>query len=225
MGPPQNLAKSGTPCAKGSGLDADDLEARAVARKPIELDEARRRRLLEALQAGATIRMASAAAGVSEDTLSRWRKAKPDLEADMQQAEAAGAVRALQVIQAAAASGTWQAAAWMLERRYPGEYGRRAPRVDEAPDLPRSPFDESFERYMALAERVAKEVFSAEANASLARRFGDLGASANTRPTGIVRIPAEDPRPLAIQPEDEPDELLEPAADERTPRGNGLAFS
>lgn len=142
-----------------------------MPRKPIELDTARRRRLLAALEAGATIKMAAAAAGVSEDTLSRWRKAGPDLEAEMLQAEAAGAVRALGVIQSAAASGTWQAAAWLLERRYPGEYGRRVPKVDEAPDVIRSMLDASLERMNKLYGP-QQDTLDAETDARLARLIG-----------------------------------------------------
>lgn len=100
-------------------------------RKPLTLDDARRKRLLDALAMGATKRLAAAACGVSEDTLARWRKAHPGLQADMDQAEAQGAVQALAVIKQAAASGTWQAAAWLLERRYPLEFGRTTPQVRE----------------------------------------------------------------------------------------------
>jgi hypothetical protein len=100
-------------------------------RKPLTLDDARRKRLLDALALGATIRLAAAACGVSEDTLARWRKANPALQADMDAAEAQGAVQALSVIKQAAASGTWQAAAWLLERRYPLEFGRTTPQARE----------------------------------------------------------------------------------------------
>lgn len=102
-----------------------------MPRPAIKLDEGRRKRLMAALEAGATLRMSAAAAGVSEDTLARWRKADADLQADIETAEARGAVRALEVIQQAAAAGTWQAAAWMLERRYPADYGRRVPPAED----------------------------------------------------------------------------------------------
>lgn len=108
-----------------------------MAGKRIELTEARRGRLLEALEAGATLRMAAAACGVSEDTLARWRERDAGLQAAIDEAEAAGAVAALETIKAAAKSGTWQAAAWLLERRYPREYGRMA-RTEETPAKPRT---------------------------------------------------------------------------------------
>lgn len=124
-----------------------------MARKPIELDEARRGRLLAALEAGATLRMAAAAAGVSEDTLSRWRRNRPGLQAEMDQAEAQGAVKALEQIRAAAQGGAWQAAAWMLERRYPNEYGRRTPAAENVNELEtvRGWLSESVARYQKLA--------------------------------------------------------------------------
>lgn len=168
-----------------------------MPRKPIELDDARRRRLLAALEAGATIKMAAAAAGVSEDTLSRWRKAGPDLEADMQQAEAAGAVRALGVIQEAAASGTWQAAAWLLERRYPGEYGRRVPPVEDSKDL------ETVVSWLsAMQARAAKHYRKVALNEDMS---------------------AEDLEAFENPPE--PPELLKRAEQVIRGRGNDLAFS
>lgn len=129
-----------------------------MARKPIELDDARRGRLLAALESGATLRMAAAAAGVSEDTLSRWRKTRPGLQAEMDQAEAQGAVKALEQIRAAAQGGAWQAAAWMLERRYPNEYGRRAPAAENVNELEtvRGWLAEGVERYQKLM-RVQRE--------------------------------------------------------------------
>jgi hypothetical protein len=131
-----------------------------MARKAIELDAARRGRLMAALEAGATLRMAAAAAGVSEDTLSRWRKTRPDLQAEINQAEAQGAVKALEQIRAAAQGGAWQAAAWMLERRYPNEYGRRAPAVENVNELEivRGWLSESAARYqkLAMAQREAE---------------------------------------------------------------------
>ena len=42
----------------------------------------------------------------------------------VKKAEGTGAVVSLERIHAAAAEGAWQAAAWLLERRFPHEYGR-----------------------------------------------------------------------------------------------------
>jgi hypothetical protein len=78
---------------------------------------------------GATHRLACAYAGVSEPTFYTWLKAKPEFSESIKRAEGAAAVSALQTIATAANNGTWQAAAWLLERRYPQEYGRRVEQV------------------------------------------------------------------------------------------------
>lgn len=208
-----------------------------MGRPPIELDTARRSRMLAALEAGASLKMAAAAAGVSEATLGRWRKARPELEEEMQQAEAAGAVRALGVIQQAAASGTWQAAAWLLERRYPGEYGRRVQKVDEAPDVIRSYLEASLARFNKLYGAPQDEgVTDAESDARLARLLGEDWTKGADGPTGLVRIPMEDTGPLIILPEKESRELPEnptvadvraaqARVNERRNQGDGLTFS
>lgn len=79
----------------------------------------------EALRAGATYRLAAHVAGINESTLYRWSHLHPEFAARMAQVSAEAAVGWLQTIDAAAAAGEWQAAAWKLERRYPAEYGRR----------------------------------------------------------------------------------------------------
>ena len=78
--------------------------------------------------------MAAAAGGVSRTTLKSWKiRARNGEEpyaaflARLQKAEAAGAVAMLDVIQNAAREGTWQAAAWTLERRYPKQFALRKP--------------------------------------------------------------------------------------------------
>lgn len=82
-----------------------------------------------ALKAGATLRMAAQFAGIDVSTLHRWmastRSPYREFREAVKAAEAHGDVGSLAVIQNAARNGTWQAAAWLLERRHPAEYGRR----------------------------------------------------------------------------------------------------
>jgi transposase len=81
--------------------------------------------LEQAIGMGATYRLASQYAGISEDTFARWRDRYADFAARIKRAEGRAAVGWLAKIEKAANEGTWQAAAWKLERRYPHEYGRQ----------------------------------------------------------------------------------------------------
>lgn len=76
-----------------------------------------------AIAMGATYRLACKYAGISEDTFARWRKSAEFAER-LEKAEGAAALGWLAKIERAANEGTWQAAAWKLERLYPQEYGR-----------------------------------------------------------------------------------------------------
>jgi len=88
-------------------------------------DEEVTARVVEAVKAGATYKLAAAAGGVDESTLHRWMAAGRDSGRQpyrafyqrVKEAETAGARAALDAIQEAAGS-RWQAAAWLLERRY-----------------------------------------------------------------------------------------------------------
>jgi hypothetical protein len=93
-------------------------------------------------------------AGIHPDTVRRWRlrleccdaklsaetgelatytddEAAPSIRVlvgffvDVEKATAVARLQRLEQIDVAAASGSWQAAAWWLERRYPDEFGRR----------------------------------------------------------------------------------------------------
>lgn len=101
---------------------------------PTKLDDIVAQRIVAAVELGAPFYMAAAAGGVSRSTLKAWKQRAREGEepyaaflARLQKAEAAGAVEVLRVIETAAKSGTWQAAAWILERRYPKQFALRKP--------------------------------------------------------------------------------------------------
>ncbi len=103
---------------------------------PCKLDADCRKRILAALQRGATYELAANYAGISYDTLNNWRKKadeneEPFLELfkDIKKVEGAAAVSWLDKIDTAATDGNWQAAAWKLERRYPHQYGRQVQEI------------------------------------------------------------------------------------------------
>lgn len=80
-------------------------------------------KLCQAIELGATYKLACQYAGVNFDTFNEWRKNKAEFSDRINAAEGKGATKWLAKIEAAAAD-HWQAAAWKLERRYPKDYGR-----------------------------------------------------------------------------------------------------
>ncbi|CAB4150426.1 hypothetical protein UFOVP569_29 [uncultured Caudovirales phage] len=88
-----------------------------MAGRPTKYNIERVQKIMNALSAGNTRRDSCAYAGISEDTFASWLKDKPDFSDSIEKAEADAAVRNVSIIAKAAQEGTWQAAAWWLERR------------------------------------------------------------------------------------------------------------
>jgi hypothetical protein len=92
-------------------------------------------RIVQALTAGNYLDTAAAYAGVSRVTVWRWMQ-RGEEEADnpdsiysnfrnaVESARAQAEVRSVALISRAADDGTWQAAAWFLERSYPNRWAR-----------------------------------------------------------------------------------------------------
>ena len=81
-------------------------------------------RAVQAIEMGATYELAAGFAGISYETFNTWRQTKPEFSEAIKSAEGRASVKWLAKIEQAASDGTWQAAAWKLERRYPNEYGK-----------------------------------------------------------------------------------------------------
>lgn len=112
-----------------------------------KLNEQRQKRIVQAIQLGATYEQAANYAGITYQTLRNWlRRAEDEIkrveqsnrarirEAErpfieileaVKKAEGQAVVGWLAKIERAANGGNWQAAAWKLERRYPEDYGRQ----------------------------------------------------------------------------------------------------
>jgi transposase len=110
------------------------------------LTPAMQARIVDALNAGSYLDTAATYAGISKAQMYRWlargraEQERLDLEPDVptddkekpyvefveavESARATSEVRSLALIQSSAQNGTWQAAAWFLERSYPQKYGR-----------------------------------------------------------------------------------------------------
>lgn len=107
--------------------------------RPSKLTAKTKKRLLEAIELGATYLDACGYAGIHDRTLRRWVEtgerdldADPPIESewaalvnDIRESEGKAVVKWMAKIEKAASEGNWQAAAWKLERRYPERYGRR----------------------------------------------------------------------------------------------------
>lgn len=84
----------------------------------------REQAILNSLRVGNTRRAALAAAEISAPTFYSWLEDLTFLAA-VQKAEADAEQRFLSQVARAALGGTWQAAAWWLERRMPADYALR----------------------------------------------------------------------------------------------------
>jgi len=82
-----------------------------------------RAKILEAIRMGATYELAANYAGMSYQTFNEWTKDDIEFSDALKEAEGEAALKWLKKIESAAAR-NWFAAAWKLERRYPGQYGR-----------------------------------------------------------------------------------------------------
>lgn len=86
-------------------------------------------RIVQALELGATHDLACGYAGISPSTFYDWMAKRPEFSETVNAAQGRAAVKWLAKIEQAASDGTWQAAAWKLERRHPQDYGRRVHEV------------------------------------------------------------------------------------------------
>jgi hypothetical protein len=88
--------------------------------------------LCENIELGLSYVLSCKAAGIAFETFASWMR-KGAVGEDKRYAEFYNRVRAAEAICAkncllrireAASNGTWAASAWLLERRYPGDYGK-----------------------------------------------------------------------------------------------------
>ena len=95
-------------------------EGRPTKLKPEVIDA-----ICASLKDGATREHAAKAAGIHRDTLHSWCRDFPDVSDAIAKAEGEMVTTAVGIIAKAAREGNWQAAAWLAERRYPQDFGRR----------------------------------------------------------------------------------------------------
>jgi transposase len=113
--------------------------------RPSKLNDGLHEAIVKILRTGCTVETAAENAGISKRTLQSWLQKGEDAETrsdaghkltaadqrymalaqDVRRARSEAEVRALATIQRAAADGTWQAAAWYLERSFPERYASK----------------------------------------------------------------------------------------------------
>jgi hypothetical protein len=98
---------------------------------PAKLTSEVQKTIIEAVADGVPLKYAAQAAGIGERTVARWKRlGKSPENADyaafstaLKKAEGEAIARNVRIVKTAAET-TWTAAAWWLERRYPGDFGR-----------------------------------------------------------------------------------------------------
>ncbi len=82
------------------------------------------KKLLTAIEKGLPFVAACNLAGICFDTFNQWRKDIPEFLERVKKAEAAAIERRVAIIEQAARDGSWQASAWLLERRHPDMFSK-----------------------------------------------------------------------------------------------------
>jgi len=105
-------------------LDAIPDPPRRKVGRPSKRTPERALVIISALREGGTREGAAADAGMHRQTLWDWTQDAPELVVLMENAERFAQMDMLRGIRRAG-NATWQALAWMLERRWPQEFARR----------------------------------------------------------------------------------------------------
>jgi hypothetical protein len=102
------------------------------------------------IEAGLSVKRSAGKLRVHYTTIAKWRLESPEFELAIQKAEATFIQRQVANVQAAADKGSWQASAWLLERKFPSEFSQ--PQVQ----LHHATVKVEFEDFGALLERYRK---------------------------------------------------------------------
>jgi hypothetical protein len=121
--------------------------------RPTKRSPERELTILNALRIGNTRTAAAALADISYETFRTWAEGDLEFSAAIQRAESEAESRFLGQVAKAAADGTWQAAAWWLERRRWQDYRRREGL--EVNDARKSTDDERPDRDALRAAQIA----------------------------------------------------------------------
>lgn len=155
--------------------------------RPCGLTLETERVLLSAIERGLPYKQAAALAGISYMTLNRWRRQGEvdgapaefrDFCYRLEAAEARAANTLLQAVSKAGRERDWRAAAWILERRYPEDWGKRDGTLYPTPPLQ----SETEAARMTMIEEIGRENIAA----SFRVAFEKLGLAEDL---GYVKAP------------------------------------
>lgn len=179
------------------------------------LDDSKRAAIVVMLRAGCSRRMAAQHVDCDPSTITRTAARDPEFAAQLAEAQAGVDLKALRLIDRASDQERhWRAAAWLLERRNPEEFGRRSPEtltpeqvagvladflravLPLVPDDRSQPVMEAFDQAMTnVAERVKRRYLKAAltdeskkpANAICRRTQADILMPTEEEVSGILK--------------------------------------
>jgi hypothetical protein len=96
--------------------------------RPSKRTEESRKRILAAVRLGCTFKLAAMYGGMSYEHFNIWRREDEDFADEVDRAVGIAAAQWMNIIERAAVD-DWRAAAWKLQHRFPGEYGRQVTEV------------------------------------------------------------------------------------------------
>ncbi|HEY0908428.1 MAG TPA: hypothetical protein VGE35_03720 [Candidatus Paceibacterota bacterium] len=133
---------------------------KTALRKPYKATPDTIKIILDAIAEGLTQRDASVLAGISEDTLSLWKRQNSEFSEQIRQKEIECKRKHIRNIEKASEK-SWQASAWWLERKYKDEFALKTTGNEISDELRESMqrgkemFDEIFARKLAGAKKKA----------------------------------------------------------------------
>ena len=110
--------------------------------------------ILDAISQGLTQREASILAGISEDTLSLWKKKDSDFSEQMRQKEIECKLSHIKNIKEASKK-SWQASAWWLERKFKDEFSLKS-KLDLQVNETLDELGDSIKKILTPASKVQK---------------------------------------------------------------------
>jgi hypothetical protein len=139
-----------------------------MGRRPV-LDDGKKRDICTILAVGCTRQIAARYVGCHTSTIRRTALRDEEFALALRQAESKHEILHLSHINTAAKEGRyWRAAAWALERKYPGRYGQRRPHMFT--------IDQIAQVLGQFADVVSEEVPEAEYRQRILARLTDLTA-------------------------------------------------